>query len=329
MSDRQRLIWFLAPPALGFIVGLVAEPLTGQIVPGGRIRNASERRAEYYAYVLEKVDTLMSAWRQAWRTGDELQLAEAYAEDALLLLPGGTPVSGRDQVREVLAGVIPGAGEIRTSRVDFDASERLAYQFGDFRFVDRSSGGPLPQEVAGRHLTLFTHESEAWRVRAQFFLPVGLDLPPSWVPRSRLQPSPVTPETLQGDRYQAFLLDAFTRVNSTLALWRSSWRGDDVNGAAAGFTAGAMLILPGEEPLIGRERIRSRLETLLPDAGALQTSILDFAASGDMAYVSGRYFCECGSDAEAGLIGDYVAVLLTEGGDSRIRALVLLANPSG
>jgi hypothetical protein len=96
-----------------------------------------------------------------------------------------------------------------------------------------------------------------------------------------------------------------------------------VETAVEAFAQEGLLILPGEEPRLGRAAIRSRLSDLLPAIGALHGTILDFDASGGMSYAYGRYFCQCRRDQGGDVLGHYLSVLSSEGSEWRIRALVL------
>lgn len=74
----------------------------------------------------------MTDWRKAWREDDLEELERIYTEDALIHLPDGRVLRGQAGRLERLGGLLPGFGEIQMSVLDFDASGRMGYLYGDF-----------------------------------------------------------------------------------------------------------------------------------------------------------------------------------------------------
>lgn len=319
-----------APTVLAALV-LTAVPVTraarAQEIPGADTETAGHLEAEYLAYVIANVDTLMTGWRSAWSSGDDEGIANLYAENALLIPNGGAPIVGRESIRRHYERSLQSAGDIGVSLGDIGAGEEMAYQFGDYRFVDTS--GDAVAQVFGRHVTIPMRYGRDWRIRAQLLLPAsGSRRPISFAPAA----ADLTPLDLNrlgpsagrtGGRRSHYRRRAFTATSAVLAKWRDSWHRDDLAEALESFSEETLLVLPGEEPRFGLTSIRRRLSDLLPAIGALHTTILDFEASGGMSFAYGRYFCECRRDHGGDVLGHYLSVLTADGSDWRIRTLVL------
>jgi len=311
------------------LTALPATRLAGlaQEIPGADTEAAGHRKAEYLAYVVANVDTLMTDWRSAWNSKNPGGMAALYADDALLIPNGGAPIVGREPVRRHYEAALQLAGDIGVSLGDIGVGEEIAYQFGDYRFVYTSDD--VATQVFGRHVTIPMRYGRDWRIRAQLLLPAPESQRPASVAAEAANLEPLTPDRLgprtgqTGGGRRSFLRRAFTATSAVLAAWRESWRRDNLPEAIEAFAEEGVLILPGEEPRFGRAAIRSRLSDLLPAIGALHTTILDFDASGGLSYAYGRYFCQCRRDHGGDVLGHYLSVLTTEGSEWHIRALVL------
>ena len=287
-----------AAPAAALAIALVlGHAAPAQEIPGTDSQTGHSR-TDQLAYAFANVDSLLADWRSAWTSGDVDALARAYAPHALLVPAGGEAIAGREMIHAYLQERLGRAGRIGASIVEFDAREEIAFVRGDFRLAVPAADGPAAQSF-GRHVTISMAYGGNWLIRAQFLLPAshGRRLDPPGEAAARLEP--LTEDRLEGRTAQrsrrraAYLRSAFVTTRTVLAQWSESWRRDDLDAVADAFTAEAVLVLPGEEPLSGREAIRSRFQDLLPGIGALYSTILDFDASGFMAYAYGRYSCGC------------------------------------
>jgi uncharacterized protein (TIGR02246 family) len=313
-------------------LSLAALPVTrlaglAQEIPGADSETGAHLKAEHLAYVIANVDTLMADWRSAWSSKNAPGMAALYAEAALVIPSGGAPIVGREAIRRYYEEALRPAGEIGVSVRDVGVGEEIAYLFGDYRFVDISDNAAV--QVFGRHVTIAMRYGRDWRIRAQLLLPAPESPRPALVGAAAANLEPLNPDRL-GPRTGrtarlrvSFLKRAFTATNAVLAMWRESWRRDDLAEAVEAFSEEGLLILPGGAPMSGRAEIRSRLSDLLPAIGTLHSTILDFDASGGMSYAYGRYFCECRRDHGGDVLGHYLSVLTAEGWEWRMRALVL------
>lgn len=150
--------------------GPVAAVQTMPGLPGGVPDGGSARRAEFYAAVMRGVNESLTAWQEAWASDDAAALAALYTEDALLVLPGGAVLRGRDAIEEHFDSMLPSWGSVRASMVDFDASGEMALVGGSYHFAEQVQGdGMGPTRIAGLHVTVLMQSSGSWRVRSQMF----------------------------------------------------------------------------------------------------------------------------------------------------------------
>lgn len=313
--------------------------LSAQDVPGGGKPPPGYMRLEYLAYVRESLDSLEAAWTAAWRMADASALGKSYAEDALLVPGGGAPLAGREKIVQHFGGALSTAGPITIGMIDFAASDNIAYEFGSFRFLNPAVDAH-ETTVFGHHVVVTMRYGRDWRIRAQLLLPTSGQPSDDWSGKQTVTAQPVSTQQFLKLAQQCRARSASRRgvacrrayrfervlghVNAMHAEWRDAWRRDDVNSAAAVFAEEGFLLLPDEQPLMGREAIKSRLDVLLPGVRGLHSSVLDFAESGRMAYAYGRYFCQCGPGND--VLGHYISVHEEEAGNWRFRALILWAD---
>jgi ketosteroid isomerase-like protein len=324
-----------------------------QVVPGrDDARAVGALEAQYRAYILDEIGPLMADWRAAWLVDDADAAARTYAEDALLVPDGGAPLLGRDPIGWYFEDLMPKAGMAMAGMADFDVSEGIAYQYGDYRYPFRAGG--RASEVSGRHLTVI-EKSDEWGIRAQVVIPERGTNPEIRASRGRAPVRTLTPariwigplrcvretsEQSRASRRRAsgqrrapepscrWLEATFAAVNTALVEWTDAWRRNDVEDAVEAFAEHSLLLLPGEETHIGSEQVQTALERMIDVSGDLHASIVDFAARGEMAYAYGRYVCACGSGSRSDELGHYMAVLKLDKDDWRIRALAMWVDPS-
>ncbi len=136
-------------------------------VPGGRGQSSSGVQAEYFADVIQHANQLMTDWRRAWREDDLDALAEFYTENATLGLPGVEVLHGREAITQHLSGLLPESGEVQTSLLDFDASGRIGYLYGNFSMTATQSDNG--SAVQGTVVTIIYRKGRDWLIRSQHF----------------------------------------------------------------------------------------------------------------------------------------------------------------
>lgn len=147
---------------------LAAASLNAQ-VPGYQQLDPRAVRAEYLAEVLDRINELLQQWGDAWSNDQVDDLAELYWEDAMIIPPGGTPIRGRDAIREYFVGVLPDHGHIEAFMLDFDASGGMAQAFGNF-MLGIQHGDGAGQQRSGPLVTVYMQRGRTWRIRSQVFV---------------------------------------------------------------------------------------------------------------------------------------------------------------
>lgn len=126
-----------------------------------------------------------------------------------------------------------------------------------------------------------------------------------------------------------YLTEVYRNVDITLRQWTAAWDNDDPPGLAELFTAEGTYLSPEGEEIRGRDRIRESFACRLPGADGIELKMVDFIASGDLAYQTGRITYRVGTpaDSAATRTGRYVVVLNQEGKRWRIRSLQEYSDP--
>lgn len=121
-----------------------------------------------------------------------------------------------------------------------------------------------------------------------------------------------------------FLEESLREVTTFLVRWRDALASDDAKKVTEYFTEDGFLSLSRGEAVQGRRDVRSQFEALLPALEGFNSTLIDFTASGGMAYQYGRY-TQVIKD-ERGITtperGTYVLILYRDGRDWKIRSYV-------
>ncbi len=121
-----------------------------------------------------------------------------------------------------------------------------------------------------------------------------------------------------------FLEESLREVTTFLVRWRDALASDDAKKVTEYFTEDGFLSLSRGEAVQGRRDVRSQFEALLPALEGFNSTLIDFTASGGMAYQYGRY-TQAIKD-ERGITtperGTYVLILYRDGRDWKIRSYV-------
>ncbi|MBM4185931.1 MAG: nuclear transport factor 2 family protein [Gemmatimonadetes bacterium] len=153
------------------------------------------------------------------------------------------------------------------------------------------------------------------------FVPVALSLlaAAGWRAEAQIPGS----ELPNGSRARSEYLEAtYTDVKAVLAEWHDHLRGGDVKKLTRLFTADG-LYAPIEGYYVqGRDAVADSLTSRLSRIRGYHASLLDFTASGGLAYYLGRMGYRLDGPGEAGrdVSGTFVMVLYQEGRRWRVRS---------
>ncbi|HET7462226.1 MAG TPA: nuclear transport factor 2 family protein [Longimicrobium sp.] len=119
----------------------------------------------------------------------------------------------------------------------------------------------------------------------------------------------------------AYVLRVKQELTTLIGTYKRAWDRDNAEAAAALYTRDGRVVIEGQEAQ-SREAIQQRLAQVLPAAGQLHFSVMDFDTSGEMAFVSGQM--SYGNGDQPGQSMDYVLVARRGRGDQwLIRSLLL------
>ena len=123
----------------------------------------------------------------------------------------------------------------------------------------------------------------------------------------------------------AYALRVKQEVTGLIGSYKREWDRDNAEAAAALYTRDGRIVIEGEDAQ-SRDLVRQRLAQLLPGAGPLNFSVMDFDTSGEMAFVSGQMSYGQGDQPATSM--EYVLVARRGRNDQwLIRSLVLM--PTG
>ena len=80
----------------------------------------------------DQYDKLTAVYEGAHEAGDAEAIGRLFTEDALVLFPGGPPVSGRQAIRELYKTFMGEGVKITVNAQDFDQCGDMAYGAGTF-----------------------------------------------------------------------------------------------------------------------------------------------------------------------------------------------------
>jgi len=127
----------------------------------------------------------------------------------------------------------------------------------------------------------------------------------------------------------AYYGEVTARTSELFALWREAWVEDNVPGLASLYHPEAMLYLPDRDPIFTRDLIAEAFTELLPETGEIQAAMLDFDASGKIAYISGMFSLDFrdANGTRHQITGDHVTVCIRMGRHWVIRSQMFRPDP--
>jgi uncharacterized protein (TIGR02246 family) len=146
--------------------------------------------------------------------------------------------------------------------------------------------------------------------------------------RAQLMPGGAPSEA--GSFRRTYLTEAYRAIDILVVQWESAWLSGDMKELMELYTDDAVY-LPATSRTVssGRRAVEATLQTLLPTRKDIHTRMVDFTASGDMAYYAGQYFfqSDTGSGATTNETGTFVFILQHSPRGWRIRSHVEKPDP--
>jgi ketosteroid isomerase-like protein len=113
----------------------------------------------------------------AWNSGEVNKLIALYGESAVIILPDGKLVTGRQSIHEYLQKLISRRSQVALSSVGSDTSPDLQVDFGIFtEFQPRASSIPskgnskAQQELEGKYLMVVKRMGQDWKIQEQMLV---------------------------------------------------------------------------------------------------------------------------------------------------------------
>ena len=121
------------------------------------------------------LDTAAGGWEKAYNDKNADQLAALYAEDAQLLPPGATEVSGRDAIRAYFANDI----EKQWARITIKSDSSGVG--GDWGWRSGSWSAETMPMVTGKYIEVWRRTADGWRLQKDIWN-MDAELPEGGVP---------------------------------------------------------------------------------------------------------------------------------------------------
>ncbi len=123
---------------------------------------------------------------------------------------------------------------------------------------------------------------------------------------------------------RAFLSEVYQNVAALVEAWKAAWEGDDPRALAALYAQDAVLFPYEGEHAAGRAAVQALLTEQLARSRDLRSVMIDFTASGSLAYYAGRFTYTVQDPAGGTHVasGTYVLVMERDGSRWKIRSHV-------
>jgi ketosteroid isomerase-like protein len=132
-------------------------------VQHSRMPSPDQMRSEYMAETLKQVSGTIGDLRAAIQADDSMKVTETFLRSGLYSPSDGQSYYGTNAIRHAFAERLPHLGALLLTRVDFDASGNIAYQFGRYFYSpgpDGSSG------ETGTYVLVLYQDGKFWKVRS-------------------------------------------------------------------------------------------------------------------------------------------------------------------
>jgi uncharacterized protein (TIGR02246 family) len=119
------------------------------------------------------IGKLRQDWQSAWNSRRLDDLMALYSDDAVLLLPEGQRIMGKQAIRDYFQQVLMrGSNQILFNSLATYPADRLAYDDGTFKQTleaNSEEGGSdsTRRQVRGNYLTVIARSGDAWLIREQ------------------------------------------------------------------------------------------------------------------------------------------------------------------
>lgn len=295
-----------------FTAGCTFTSGTAEGLPGVAGSSSDQARAQFAAVMIGHVRVALESWGAALRGQSERALQEHYARDAAVVQSGSDLVKGAEALQAMASSLGARVDAGHASLLDVEVSEGIAYVYGAY---DLTSGGMTASR--GYLATVLRQSRSEWLIRTQLFDARAGSAALYGVPGD----SEVGVIHLGTTASGSVPREAFAAAVTLMAGFSRAWGEQDAAWLRRAFTDGALLQLPDAEVAARGHAVAAAVEGALARWTSLETTELDFTASGRLAVLLGRY--ELGAGGEPGPSGHYLLVFARDGTAWKIRSLIL------
>jgi uncharacterized protein (TIGR02246 family) len=104
---------------------------------------------------------LKHSWEVAFNRGDAAAVANLYAEDAQLVMPGSPPVRGKAAIRAAVEVMIKTGSKVRIGAEQNRGSGSLAYVSGPYSVFDHEGGHVVE---SGSYVEVWSRHDGKWLI---------------------------------------------------------------------------------------------------------------------------------------------------------------------
>jgi uncharacterized protein (TIGR02246 family) len=104
---------------------------------------------------------LKHSWEVAFNRGDAAAVANLYADDAQLIMPGSPPVRGKAAIRATIEEMVRSRAKVRIGADQNRGSGSLAYVSGPYSVFDHE-GGRVTE--AGSYVEVWSQHDGSWLI---------------------------------------------------------------------------------------------------------------------------------------------------------------------
>jgi len=172
-------------------------------------------------------------------------------------------------------------------------------------------------------------KARRWKVAVLPTILLGLLLSPAAGQGQGLPGVPGGGGFAGGRNMAEFYGEVTARTAELFAVWRERWVEDNPQALAELYSPDAMLYLPDRSPIFTSGMIAEAFAELLPETGEIQAGMLDFDASGKIAYIFGKFTLDFrdANGVRHQITGDHITVAKREGRDWKIRSQMFRKDP--
>lgn len=107
-------------------------------------------------------------WGQDWAAHDAAKIASHYEDDAVLMVPGGPPTTGKDAIQKALAATVSSMDlKFQASKVDVASSGDLGYTQGSYTLALTDPKTKKVVNDHGSYVTTYRKQADgSWKAVA-------------------------------------------------------------------------------------------------------------------------------------------------------------------